>query len=161
MSNLYNTAFRVNAASLILYKSRRKNARCSDIISINHLISHEENKRITDERILDQFIGTLEKVVYTALEYHQHLEFTVRMDYGKNTTYAAVSGQYSNWESLRYYWERVQFSSIEQAINFLYSVYSLVYPYNELNLENTVYNNASVKYLINKFYRGGSNNEQI
>lgn len=152
-SELYNTAFRVNAASIIMYKSSRKNAKCSDIISINHLINNKTDRKIPDDRILEQFINIVEKVVYTAAGFNNHIELTVNLDSAKNSQYKNVNGEtYKTWESNYYTWYRVKCSSVESCINFLYKVFYLIYPYNELNLENTIYNNPSIKYLIKKYY---------
>lgn len=153
-NNLYNKAFTINAASIYMFKSSRKNSICSDTISVNHLINHTENRRINDERIIQQFAGTLESIVYTSLKFNRHLELSVYMDYGKNTGYIDANKElYNTWEDIRYSWQRVKFSSIEQCINFLYSVYCLIYPYNEINLEKGIYNDPSIKYYINMFYR--------
>ena len=154
-NTMYNKAFFNNAASVLLYKSNRKNAKCSDIISINHLINHKKDRKISDERIIQQFCGTLEKVVYTALSYSKHLEITVFLDIGKNSSYINTNSEvYKTTEYNRANFHRITFSSIEEAINFLYMVYCLIYPYNEINLSNTIYNNASVKYYINLYYKG-------
>ena len=151
---LYNKAFTINAASIYCFKSSRKNSICSDTISINHLINHTEDRKITDERIRQQFTGTLESIVYNALKFNNHLELSVYMDYGKNSSYINANKEnYNTWEDIRFSWQRVKFSSIEQCINFLYSVYCLIYPYNEINLQNTIYNDPSVKYYINMYYR--------
>lgn len=147
--------YTINAVSIYLYKSSRKNAVCSDSICVNHLITHDNNKRVSDNRILMQFAGTLEKIVYTAAGFNNHLEVSAYMDIGKNTQYINADKRvYVTTEPLRYYWHRVKFSSIEQAVNFLYGIYCLIYPYNTLNLENTVYQDSSIKYLINLYYKG-------
>ncbi len=153
-NNLYNKAFAINAASIYMFKSGRKNSICSDTISINHLINHTENRRVDDERIIQQFIDTLESIVFTSLDFKKHLELSVYMDYGKNSSYINANKElYNTWEDIRFSWQRVQFSSIEQCINFLYSIYCLIYPYNEINLSNTIYNDPSVKYYINMYYK--------
>lgn len=151
-NELYNNSFRINAASVLLHKSSRKNARCSDVISINHLID-TENRMITDERIMDQFINVLEKVVYTSLQFNKHLEVTVYMDTGKNSQYTnASNAPYKTWEHCRYTWQRVKFGSLEGCINFLYTVFAMIYPYNELNLDKTVYRDPRVADLIREYY---------
>lgn len=156
-NELYNKAFTINAASILLYKSNRKNSICSDIISVNHLINHADIRRISDERIIQQFAGTLEKIVYTSLQFNRHLELSVYMDYGKNSSFTNANKElYNTWEHVRFSWQRVKFSSLEECINFLYGVYCLIYPYNEINLSNTIYNDPSVKYYINMYYRKGA-----
>lgn len=153
-SKMYNKVYCNNAFSLFLFKSSRKNSICSDAINVNHLINHEIDRKISDERILSQFIGTLEKVVYYSLKYARHIEVSLYMDNGKNASYInANNALYHGTEYNTCSWKRVQFSSIEQFIDFLYSVYCMVYSYNELSLLNTVYNNPSVKYFINQYYK--------
>ena len=154
-NEMYNRAFVNNAASILLYKSSRKNAKCSDIISVNHLINHSDNRKISDERIIQQFVEVLEKIVFQSLEYNKHIEVSVFLDTGKNSSYENASNEtYKTTEYLQFGWNRCKFSSIEQAINFLYSVFCLIYPYNEINLENGIYNNSSVKHCIKKYYGG-------
>lgn len=156
-NELYNKAFTINAASVLCYKSSRKNSICSDIISINHLINHSDDRRISDESIIRQFTNTLESVVYNSLRFGRHLELTVYLDTGKNSGYINANKElYNTWEDIQFSWYRVKFSSIEQCINFLYSIYCLIYPYNEINLGNTIYNDPSVKYYINMYYKKGA-----
>lgn len=157
-NKMYNIAFCNNVASVILHKSSRKNAKCSDIISINHLINNTNNKKSTDERIMQQFVNVLEKVVFQSLEYNKHLEISVYLNIGKNSNYKNANNKtYKTTERLRLCFHRQKFSSVEQAINFLYSIFCLIYPYNEINLENNVYNSSGVKYLIQKYYKNNIN----
>lgn len=48
-----------NAAYITIFKSNRKNAKCANLISVHHLISHNDNRMISDDRILLQFVRTL------------------------------------------------------------------------------------------------------
>ena len=55
-----------NHAYIVIFKSNRKNAKCADPISIYHLINHNANKMISDEKILLQFISTLDTICANA-----------------------------------------------------------------------------------------------
>lgn len=154
MINKYDKAYYFNTFSLCLHKSNRKNSICSDVINVNHLINHETDNKIPDEKILMQFVGTLETVIYYSLKYQKHLEVSCYVKTGKNINYInANHAIYHGREYMVYSWARVQFSSIEEVIDFLYSVYCLIYPYSELSLSNTVYNHPSIKHLIDKYYQ--------
>lgn len=153
-SDMYNKAYALNAASIFCYKSSRKNSKCGDIININHLINHVEDRRVSDERILQQIAGTISSVYYQVLQFRKHLELTCYIDSFKNNTYDTTSGEkYHGIEDQRYSFQRVKFSSFEQCINFIFDMYCLIYPYNEIS-RKTLFNDSSVKYYINKFYRG-------
>lgn len=147
------TSYQNNAMSIFVYKSSRKNAQC-ELFSVNHLITQNNDRKLCDNSILNQFIGTIEKIVYLSKNnYNGHLELSVNMDLGKNSNYINANNDIYNCnEYLRLRFDRKQFSSIEECINFVYMLYGLIYPYNTLNLSNTVYNNPSIKYFINMFY---------
>lgn len=51
-----------NAAYITIFKSNRRNARYADPISVYHL----GNKMISDDRILSQFINTLDAICANA-----------------------------------------------------------------------------------------------
>jgi len=150
-SDMYDKAFKSNAMSIFMYKSNRKNSKCSDIINVNHLISKEV--KLHDDKIIQQFLGTIESVVYNAKQFNNHLELSVYIDIFKNASYENASNDlYCATDDLRYNFQRVKFSSFEQCINFIFSMYCMVYPYNEISLQNEIYNNPSIKYFINMYY---------
>ena len=150
-SNTYNTFYQNNAASILCFKSSRKNSKCSDVISINHLINQETDRRVSDDKILDQIIGTTEKIVYYCKQY-KHIELSCYIDVFKQIEYENNETCHGV-EDHHYCFQRVIFSSIERCINFVFSVYCLIYPYNKID-RNTLHNNASIRYFINKYYRG-------
>ena len=124
-SDTYNTFYQSNAASIFCYKSSRKNSKCSDIININHLINRETDRRVSDNRIMDQIAGTIEKIVYYCKQY-KHIELSCYMDVFKQIEYENANNEiYHGVEDQRYCFQRVIFSSIEQCINFVFSVYCL------------------------------------
>lgn len=137
----------INGMTLFVYKSSRSNSK-SDMLNVFHLIS--ENKRIHDDRIISQFVGTLESVVYHSMKYNKHLEITAYVTQAKKEAFINSNDDlYCTTKDIHYNFQRVKFSSIEQCINFLFSLYCLIYPYNEISLSNEIYSNPSVKYLIN------------
>lgn len=151
ITEMYNKSFKSNALSIYMFKSSRKNSKCSKAINVNHLISKEV--KIHDDSIISQFIGTIESIIYTSKQYNNHLEVSAYIDIFKNESFINANNDlYCNTNSLRYNFQRVQFSSIEQCINFIFSIYYLIYPYNEISLSNDIYNNPSIKYLIKEYY---------
>ena len=144
-----------NSITMFLFKSNRKNSKCSEPVNVYHLIKTEGNdKKISDDRIISQFIGTIEDIIYKSKYFNNNLELSAYVSIEKNSSYINANNDiYNTTEQMRYNWQRVQFSSIEQCVNFIYSLYCLIYPYNKLNLRNTIYNNPSIKYLINEYYR--------
>ena len=144
-----------NSITMFLFKSNRKNSKCSEPVNVYHLIKTEGNdKKISDDRIISQFIGTIEDIIHKSKYFNNNLELSAYVSIEKNSSYINANNDiYNTTEQMRYNWQRVQFSSIEQCVNFIYSLYCLIYPYNKLNLRNTIYNNLSIKHLINEYYR--------
>lgn len=145
----------INGMTLFVYKSSRTNSK-SEMLNVFHLIS--ENKKIQDDRIISQFVGTLESVVYHSMKYGGHIEITAYVSQAKKEAFINSNDDlYCGSKDIHFNFQRVKFSSIEQCIIFLFSLYCLIYPYNEISLSNEIYSDPSVKYLINKFYHGTNN----
>ncbi|NCC88668.1 MAG: hypothetical protein EOM05_12555 [Clostridia bacterium] len=144
--------FANNAATIIVYKSSRKNAR-AETISINHLIDvNSESRKIDDGRILSQLIGTIEKLTSIIKNYDNHIEMKARLDIGKNASYrTVVCDPYETTEYISIVLQKAQLHSIEQAISYIYDVYCLVYPYNTLS-SKTIFDNPSIRYYIKQHY---------
>ena len=154
-SETYKTYYQNNAASILLYKSSRRNSKTSDFININHLISHEPNKKISDDRIVNQFLGTLESIVYYSKNVGGHLEISVYCHTFKQAVYKNANNDfYYHTEDINNDINRRNFSSIEQIINTLFDIYALIYPYNKISREE-LFNNPSVRYFINLYYKRG------
>lgn len=155
----YKYPYSLNSASILLYKSSRKNAKCTDFININHLISYERDFRVNDERILQQLAGTVETIVYNSLAFNKHLEFKCFMRTFKAASYLNANNEiYHTVEYINVVGARNKYYTIEQFINEVFDIYALIYPYNELS-RKTVFNNPSIKYFINMYYQGGVNND--
>ena len=159
MNNLkektYEVPYTVNAVGLYLYKSSRKNSKTKNI-TVNHLIKTGKNKndkKINDDRILSQFIGTISKIVLYSRQNNKHLELSCILDYGKKASYIDANNELTYKLDIRtLHFERKQFYSMEQTINFVYDIYNLIYPYNTLSLD-TIYNDTSIKYFIKEYYK--------
>ena len=155
----YNSPYSLNAASILLYKSSRKNAKCTDSININYLINHEKDRRVNDEIILQQLAGTVEAIVYNSLAFNKHLEFKCFMHAFKAVSYKNTNNEiYHTVEDINVDRARNKYNSIEQVINEVFNIYALVYPYNEIS-RKTVFNNSSIRYFIKMYYQGGYKNE--
>lgn len=153
-SSTYRTYYQSNAATIYLYKSSRKNAKSNDGISINHLINKSIDRKVDDDRILNQFLGVIEKIVYDSIKFNKHLEITFYADIFKQTQYINANNDlYKGVEDTQVYEVRHKLSSIEHCINRVYDLFGLIYPYNHLNRQE-IFNNASIKYMINLYYNG-------
>lgn len=150
-SDTYDTCYQNNAASILCYKSNRKNSKCSDFINIFHLLNHEPDRRVSDSKIIDQMVETVEKIVWYCKQYN-HIELSVYMSVSKQTEYENANKEiYHGVDDLDYCFNHVIFSSIEQCINFVFNIYSLIYPYNKIG-RKTLHNNASIRYFIDQYY---------
>lgn len=138
-----------NAINIMQYKSSRINAKAEPIHAI-HLISDD---KLTDNRILSQLTNTIESLVYNSIKFNYHIELSTYITINKRSNYNNINNQiYHVIEQLPLLnIPRKRFYSIESAINFIYTLYCLIYPYNTLNIK-TIYNDSSIKYFINKYY---------
>ena len=154
VKDTHGVSYKSNGAILFVYKSMRKNAKC-ELISINHLISKNADKKISDESIKNQFIEVLEKVLYISAQYNYSLVLKSFVDIFKDTEFLNANKDIALSTEYNFYrLEKQKFASFEQSINFIYSVFCLVYPYNKLDLKE-LYNSPSIKYFINKYYSKG------
>ena len=137
---------------MFCYKSTRKNAKASDIIMINHLISNKPDHKISDDRIMDQIISTIDKIIYYSKQF-KHLELSCYLDIFQQVEYKNSNNEiYQDVDKHRYAFQRVQFYNIESCINYVFNIYSLIYPYNKISYK-TLHNNASIRYMINQYYK--------
>lgn len=151
-SKMYNKPFYMNACTIFMYKSSRINAAITGHFHFNHLITQTDDRKVSDECIIRQFVELIEKVVCSAGK-SGHLELSVYMDAGKNVVFENYNNElYHCIEDVQYNWNRVKFYSIEECINFLFSVFCIMYPYNEISKENGIYRDPSIKYWIKKYY---------
>lgn len=150
-----NAVYTDNSFNIFMYKSSRKNARTSDLIITYHLIKRGEDKKVSDERILQQLINTVEKVVYQAKIYSKHLELTTTLTLNSTAKYRNANNEdYMTQVTTQYrVADRKQYSSIELVISDVIAWYRLIYPYMTLHSKE-VFTNPSIKNLINDFYHG-------
>ena len=150
-SDAYDAFYQNNAARILCYKSNRKNSKSSEYINIYHMINHNPDRRVSDNKIIDQMVETLEKIVLYCNQYH-HIELSVYMSVSKQTEYENANKEiYHGVDDLNYCFNHVIFSSIEQCINFVFSIYCLIYPYNKID-RKSLHNNASIRYFISQYY---------
>ena len=138
-----------NAAYITIFKSNRKNAKCADPISVYHLISHDDHKMISDDRILSQFISTLDAICANA-EKLGAKQFIIKTTVcvGK---YAIRTSEKTDYIIERLTYDlRFNMTSITMLVSYLLNIFVLIYPYTMLSRE-TILTNPSVKCIINKY----------
>ena len=150
-SDAYDAFYQNNAARILCYKSNRKNSKSSESINIYHMINHNPDRRVSDNKIIDQMVETLEKIVLYCKQY-KHIELSVYMSVSKQTEYENANKEiYHGVDDLNYCFNHVIFSSIEQCINFVFSIYCLIYPYNKID-RKSLHDNASIRYFMDQYY---------
>jgi hypothetical protein len=128
-----------------MHKSKRKNAEISDIIKVLNTYNN-------DNYILYQLIGTLEKVLFYVKKY-KHIEISSYVSLNKESSFInANNNNYVENQIIEYIFDRRVLYSCEQLINYIYSMYCMLYPDNKLSY-NTLYDNVSVKKFINDYYK--------
>lgn len=141
-----------NSAYIVIFKSNRKNAKCADPIFIYHLINHNANNMISDNRILEQYINVLETICVKAEELGAK-RFIIKTTacIGKNAIVKnPTSGKYNEIVERFTYDLQFNMTSITMLISYLFNIFALIYPYTTLSRE-TILTDASVKYIIDKY----------
>lgn len=134
----------LNICNIFMHKSKRKNAEISDIIKVLNVYN-------TDNDILYQLIGTLEKVLFYVKKY-KHIEVSSYVSINKESCFInANDNNYAESQIITYKFNRQVLYSCEQLINYVYSMYCMIYQGNKLSY-NTLYDNSSIKKLINDYY---------
>lgn len=141
----YESYYKYNSAIIVCWKSKRRNSKCSDAIMINHLISQEENGKVSDKRILQQLINVAEKAASYCKEYN-NIFLSVDLNIYKRCQYA----NYQGIEASNFYNPSVKFGGIEKLIHYLFNLFTLIYPYNTLSIK-TVFEDCSIKYIIENY----------
>lgn len=131
--------------NIFMYKSTRKNSETSDIIKALNAYN-------TDNDILYQLIGTIENVLFYVKKY-KHIEVSSYVSINKESSFInANNNNYTENQVITYKFNRQVLYSCEQLINYIYSMYCLLYPENKLSY-NTIYDNSSIKNIINNYYK--------
>ena len=140
-----------NAAYITIFKSNRRNARYADPISVYHL----GGKMISNDRILSQFINTLDAICANA-ENLGAKQFIIKTTVciGKNAFRTPEKTDHII-EQLTYDLQLFNMTSITMLISYLFSIFVLMYPYTTLSRE-TILTNSSIKCIIDKY--GNRNN---
>ena len=143
-----------NECIIFAYKSNRKNSKIVSDITMRHLITHNENGCLDENKIESYFVGIIGQLVYD-IKYHANtINITTFCTIEHDVRYCNYNSELqSKSHSVRIYDKRVRLSSIEELINYLYDRLLLVYPYTKLSLD-TIYNNSSIRYYINLYYGG-------
>lgn len=143
--SLYNFAFVNNAATIYFYKSSRKNAKIIKAFHINHLITKNNDRKISNERMKSHFLEMLEYVSYYSKP--NDINMSVNCNEWKN---AIINGERKtqNW-----CWTtgRIRFDSFTTAAHWLYfNLFCRIYPYCEIDFTE-IEMNPSYKYFLAQF----------
>ena len=134
---------------LMIYKSERKNSK-GDMISIHDLIT-SSGENLTDERILHQIVDALATIVAQSKKYNSVLILSANVWTIRKQKKQAINGICEFFDAVHYHFDRRKFYSIEQVINYLWTLVMLMYPYCTLS-EETIHLDSSIRYFISKYY---------
>lgn len=132
-----------NSMTIYCHKSGRKNAKVSDTICVQHLITHSDDKKVRDSRILSQLIDTFGNVIYECVQFN-HIELTVYLRLGHTVNVDGEEVVYSDY----YAFHRTEFTQPEEVLIFLLRLYHLIYPYTKLS-NSVVFSSPSIQYILN------------
>ena len=134
---------------LMIYKSERKNSKV-EMISIHDLIT-SGGESLTDDRILSQIVNALDAIVAQSKKYNSVLILSANVWTIRKQKKQAITGTYEFFDAVHYHFDRRKFYSIEQVINYLWTLVMLMYPYCTLS-EETIHLDSSIRYFISKYY---------
>lgn len=141
-----------NDCSIFAFKSDRKNAKIISDITLRHLITHNENGCVDEDKIESYFVGIIAQLVYDIKYHGETINVTTLTTINHMTSYWNYNNElYNHNHEIHINECRKHFSSLEQLINHIYDILLLVYPYTRLDIK-TIYNNPSIKYYINLYY---------
>ena len=133
----------------MVYKSERKNSK-GKMISIHDLIT-SDGENLTDERILHQIVDSLDAIVEQSKKYNSVLILSANVWTIRKQKKQSINGIFEFFDAVPYHFDRKQFYSIEQVINYLWTLVMIMYPYCTLS-EESIHLDASIRYLIHKHY---------
>lgn len=146
----YKNPYYWNAGTILLFKSMRKNAKCIDLINIVHLIPAAGTERITDERITEQLLNVLEKIAYSTEKTGGKIFIKAFIQFTKRSSYINANGDnYNDHEKLSITLDRKQIYKWE-LLKYLYTMFSVIYPYNSINLNDILWHNKRLNTLLSK-----------
>lgn len=140
-----------NMGMIILYKSMRKNSKCIEAFNFSHLIPTPGIEKIPDERIIEQLGNVLEKIIYTVnKESNKEIVIEAVLELNKRSTFINASGDnYNDHEKITICLQKKHLYSWE-LLGYIYNMFSLVYPYNTINLNNELWHNKRLNNLLSK-----------
>ena len=153
MNTITRNQWKWNICTIYAYKGTRKNSKIISDITMRHLITKNENGACDENIILNYFTGIIAQLVYD-IKYHAHghIELTTYASVNHMTTYTNANNElYLHNHTIHIDNRRIRFYSIESAINYLYDILLLIYPYTRIDIKD-IYNNASINYYINLYY---------
>lgn len=140
-----------NMGMIILYKSMRKNSKCIDAFNFSHLIPTSGIEKIPDDRIIEQLGNVLEKIIYV-LNKESNKEIVIEsfLELNKRSSFINANGDnYNDHEKITICLQKKHLYSWE-LLGYLYNMFSLVYPYNTINLNNELWHNKRLNSLLSK-----------
>ncbi len=132
--------------TLFYMKSNRKNAK----MTMTNIVKEFNNS----DSILNSINSELEKMLAIRKEFKNKNSIIVKSYISKTCLVSketVVAKNYTHEQAITLATQKVEFFSIEQFINWLYTVIAFSNDLYGLSLEK-VYKDPSIKYFINKFY---------
>ena len=153
--SLYNFAFINNAATVYFYKSSRKNAKIIKAYRLNHLITKNNDRKISNERLKSHFLNLIEYVSYYSKP--NNIDISVDCNEWKN---AIIDGkkdvQCWCWKT-----GRIHFDNFTEAAHWLYfNLFCRIYPYCEIDFTE-IEMDPSYKYFLNEFKNKNTREKEV
>lgn len=146
--SLYNYAFVNNAATIYFYKSSRKNAKIIKTYHINHLITKNNDRKISNERMKSHFLEMLEYLSHYSKP--NDINICVNCNEWKN----AIHDGEKKTQNFCWTTNRLHFDNFPGAAHWLYfNLFCRIYPYCEIDFADIETDN-NVKYLYSQWKKG-------
>lgn len=146
--SLYNIAYVNNAATIYFYKSQRKNAKIIKTYNINHLITKNSDRKISNECMISHFLELLEYV--SCYSKPNNIDISVSCNEWRNAIHGCLK------DSQNFCWTtgRIHFDNFTEAAYWLYfNLFCRIYPYCEIAFTDIETDN-NFRYLYEQWKKG-------
>ena len=132
--------YKRNCGTIYVWKSMQKNAKCLANIYVGHLITHDPEGKLTDERIIDHFVSEVDKI-FAASEREFYISVSMVEKRNPDEWF---------WRS-----DRQTFKAPTEMLHWLwFNFFCRIYPYNTVSFTE-IEMNPSIKYMIKKWKEKG------
>lgn len=139
-------AYKDNLGTIYVWRSARRNAALLKGINVYHLISHDQQGKCSDERILAHFVSTVSEIFAAA-----EMEFYISVSMSESRV--CINHESGKEATQAWFWrtEKMDFCHPREMIHWIwFNFFCRIYPYNRIDF-TTIEMNPSIQHFINEW----------